>query len=145
MHFDTAETDADEARLNLTPMIDVIFLLIIFFMTVARLTTIVSTAPVDLPEASEADADVTHPPGRLIVNVFGDGRIALGDEVISFGVLRARLRDRPAEAGPVLIRADRLAPLRLVKRVALACVAAGADQVAFGAQPVEPPAEEPDP
>jgi len=142
VQFDDDHGPAERPGLNLTPMIDVIFLLIIFFMTVARLTTVASTAPVDLPEASQADAGTARPPGRVVVNVFDDGRIAFGDEVVTFEALRERLRRRPAGAAPALIRADRRAPLRVVKRVVRACVAAGADEIAFGAHPTGPTAPE---
>ena len=142
MQFDTDQEPAGGPHLNLTPMIDVIFLLIIFFMTVARLTTVASTAPVDLPRAGQADAGATRPPGRVVVNVFDDGRIAFGDEVIGFDDLRRRLRERPPGAAPILIRADRRAPLAVVKRVVGAAVAAGANRISFGAHPVRPPASE---
>jgi len=136
VQFDTDQDPAEGPRIDLTPMIDMIFLLIIFFMTTARLTTVASTAPVALPEASQADAGTARPPGRVVVNVFDDGRIAFGDEVVTMEDLRRRLRERPVGAVPTLIRADRRAPLAAVKRAAQACIAAGADRIAFGAQPV---------
>lgn len=149
MQFDDPARTDDHARPNLTPMIDVIFLLIIFFMTVARLTASVSTAPVDLPAATEADAGAASPPGRVIVNVFGDGRLALGDEAVTLARLREYLavaaQQATAGGAPVLIRADRRAPLGAVKRVVQACLAAGARELAFGAQPTEPPSLEPAP
>jgi biopolymer transport protein ExbD len=135
VQFETSQFHRLEARLNFTPLIDMVFLLNIFFMLTARLTAVGSSVAVELPEASEAQAGRVHPPERLIVNVLADGSLRFGDEPIAMPALRGRLREAGAGAAPVLIRADRNAPLGLVKRVALTCVRAGSVELAFGARP----------
>ncbi len=60
--------------LNMTPMIDIVFLLIIFFMTVSQITKNVS-AEVRLPEVGEAeDIDLPEP---LEIAILRDGEIRL--------------------------------------------------------------------
>lgn len=62
---------------NLTPMIDVTFLLVIFFILVSRITS-VEQVPLELPDPTEP---VSQPPSespRLVLNLVGDGRGEVG-------------------------------------------------------------------
>ena len=63
----------------MTPMIDIVFLLIIFFMTVSQLDQNV-LSPLELPVSSIAD-DRT-PPATLILNIDSQGRLQVNNEVI---------------------------------------------------------------
>ena len=54
----------DDAQLNLTPMIDIVFLLIIFFMVGTRFSEIEQQFDVELPTA-EAVQPMTSPPDAL--------------------------------------------------------------------------------
>ncbi len=59
----------EEMELNMTSMIDIVFLLIIFFMTVTELSKLDSIAAVQLPVADQAY--VKNPPdaGKIVVNI----------------------------------------------------------------------------
>jgi len=67
----------DEPSINMTPMIDVVFLLIIFFMVGARIGEEERNLDVQLPQAAVAQPMIAKP-DALVVNVFEDGRILLG-------------------------------------------------------------------
>ena len=59
--------DSGESKLNLTPMIDVVFLLIIFFMLVTQFSNLKITAGILLPDMTESRE--TESGERLIINV----------------------------------------------------------------------------
>src|SRR6056297_304265 len=78
----------EDLRVELTPMIDVVFLLLIFFMIS---TTFIKTPglSVKLPEASTSVAE--KEPEEVRVYLSKEGDIYLKDEKISLTALRAHL------------------------------------------------------
>ena len=110
--------------IDMTPMIDVIFQLIIFFMCVTDMAD-QSRAVLELPSARKAEPDVAEP-GRLIINVTTDGDIIINGQPRSDGDLRDIFRleaqtspkdHTGAMIRPVYIRADRDVEFRHVHRV----------------------------
>jgi len=92
-----ARRKRDEPRVDLTPMVDVVFLLLIFFMIS---TTFVETPgiTVKLPESSSKV--VEKEPQEIKVYLSSDGTISLQEERVSLEQLRQRLRsygERAAE------------------------------------------------
>ncbi len=70
----------DETSINLTPLIDIVFLLIIFFMVGSRFTELNEAErniPLQVPQVSDARA-LTAPPQKRIINVMQDGRVLAG-------------------------------------------------------------------
>ena len=100
-------------------MVDVVFLLIIFFLTTSSLIE-VTRAELDLPvEQGEAD-DAFRDRGTTI-NITRNGTIIVSQERIEFEELTRRLRamsDASEEELDIVIRADRETDLRHVNRVA---------------------------
>lgn len=97
----------EEPSLNLTPMIDIVFLLVIFFMVGARFTELEQEFDIDLPTVSDA-RPLTSPPDAIDVNILRDGRINVGGTFMSMKELRGTLeqaRLRYADQS-VLIRGD---------------------------------------
>src|SRR5690349_2945226 len=97
----------DEPYINLTPMIDVVFNLLIFFMLATRFADMERQFDVQLPTASSAQP-LTSPPDEIIVNVYSDGRILVSQQALTLEQLEARLKsahDRYADQA-VLIRGD---------------------------------------
>ena len=127
------EPEAGGVELNLTPMIDVVFNLIVFFMIVTDLAQR-EIDEVSLPRSETAVADASEN-GRVIVNIL---RGETGEEVRvrvkgrdydseSLRVLlfssaeRLREADGFASQVPVLIRADERVRWRAVQHVLQAC------------------------
>lgn len=107
---------------DMTPMIDIVFQLLIFFLTTAQLA-MVSRSDLDLPlEAGEQEEDAAE--AGLIVNILPDGSITIADESLSdeaFAVMAEELvlslsPERLSQLRP-LIRADRSAPAARLNRV----------------------------
>lgn len=97
------------SSLSLTPLIDVVFLLLIFFLVASRFEEEERSVDLNLPTASEATA-LTDKPDRVIVNITKDLRYVVQSKTYPPDALQALLTQRSQAAGPgrvsVLIRAD---------------------------------------
>jgi biopolymer transport protein ExbD len=113
-------------------MVDVVFLLIIFFMVSTTFITLESGLPVDLPEASSAEA---QPEGMPTVTIDASERIYLAgselDVTSLVPALQALLRDSDQDV--VVLRADQSVSHGLTVRVMDAIKRAGAARVAIAA------------
>jgi biopolymer transport protein ExbD len=112
--------------LNLTPMIDIAFTLIIFFMVGARFTELERKVDLSVP-AVGSTAALTPTPERRVINVYRDGRVELDRQPVSLSQLTAQLADAQrqyAELG-VVIRGDAEGPFQHVASVLTACRQAG--------------------
>ncbi len=123
---------------NMTPMIDVVFLLIIFFLVSSHLARQEVDIELDLPDARTGqDADPADQARRIVVNVLPEGDIVVAgrpfdpdalSEMIAYESRRGRATTEPLE---VRIRSDRQAPYRLVEPIMRACARAGVWRVTF--------------
>lgn len=97
----------EEPNLNLTPMIDIVFLLIIFFMVGTQFTEMERQYDIQLPTVSDA-LPLTTLPDEITVNVRRSGEIVVKGETRSLEDLQAELQAAQENyAGQaVLIRAD---------------------------------------
>lgn len=115
------------ASLSLTPLIDVVFLLLIFFLVATRFAQEDRELDVVLPSASEA-RPLTETPRELFVNIdreghyFVDGRKVTADEVER--VLNQAVANNPASQS-IVIRADKRVAFDYVVTVMNLCNRAG--------------------
>ncbi len=93
--------------LNLTPLIDVLFLFIIFFMLTGTFKR-VGELQLSLPEASTATVSAQVDEARLELVATEEGGLLLGDESIELADLKAALVARLAAAGDkgILVKAE---------------------------------------
>lgn len=133
----------DEPNLNLTPMIDVVFLLIIFFMVGSQFTEIEHQFDVQVPTVSDAPPPpLTGTPDPLTVNIAEDGTIRLADDTRTLAELEADLKAAKENYADqaVVIRGDGQAAYQHVMDVMAVCQRAGvrtisqAVQLSIGAQ-----------
>jgi biopolymer transport protein ExbD len=104
----------------MTPMIDVVFLLIIFFLVSSHLAQRENRIPVNLPQASSGQQDLPSVTPRLTITIRDDGSIWLGGRRIESKEVRARLVERQQQEGPdleVRIRCDRHVPYSSVEPI----------------------------
>ncbi len=83
---------SEQTTLNLTPMIDIVFLLIIFFMVGTQFTKSERHFDVQLPTVSDAQP-LTSLPDEIVINVLDDDRVLVHDEELSLAQLEKNLRE----------------------------------------------------
>lgn len=94
----TARKRSSGSILNLTPLIDCMFLLVIFIMIAARFEPD-SGISVDLPKASATESDAPKKPQRINVSIDVDGRIFLGQDEVAADDLERRIVEARTEMG----------------------------------------------
>lgn len=116
--------------LDLTPMVDVVFLLVIFFMVSTTFITLESGLPVDLPEAQTS---VAEPSTLPTVTVTKDGQIYFGGVVVAEAQLAAIVRQDLETTGQttVVLRADREVAHGVAVRIMDLLKQAGAQRIAI--------------
>ncbi len=117
------KTQTDELpALNLTPMIDVVFLLIIFFMAASKFAEVEADIDLQLPEVAAA-APLTSAPKQRTVSVEKDGEVRLDGEAVSLADLTSRLAAARNEFPQlsVVIRGDAACPFQYVAAALSAC------------------------
>jgi biopolymer transport protein ExbD len=116
------------AVLSMTPLIDVVFLLLIFFLVASRLSQEDRELDIPLPSAANA-MPMTVEPQELIVNIDQDGVIFVNNQRLDSKqfqrMLAQVIADNPLGQS-VLIRADRRVPLQTPVDVMDICLQSGA-------------------
>jgi biopolymer transport protein ExbD len=149
--------DEPVAEMDMTPMIDCVFQLLIFFMVTASLTKVDKAIDIHLPVAPKAAIPEEEAlRGRGVINIAPLGT-AVGDGTVTEDrpfLIAGRLVDEPglvkiiserAAADPdfrVYLRADRDAEFRITKRAIRACASAGVFDIIFGTYQAKEAGEE---
>ena len=119
--------------INLTPMIDVILTLLIFFMAATKLYDWdEKVLDIQVPNVPSAQP-LTELPDEISLRVAQDGTIGYNDDLVDLAEAKRRLliaRRNYAEQG-VMIRADGRVPHQKVAEIMSACHAAGIGHVTF--------------
>jgi biopolymer transport protein ExbD len=122
------------AYINMTPMIDVTFQLIIFFLLSSRLAQQETQMELELPAAASGRQAVDDERPRLTVNVSANSGVTLGSTQMRADEMAERLRVERQRLGgdlEVRIRADRSVPYSTVGPILLACAEADIWNVTF--------------
>ena len=108
MKFSGRERRAKAPALALTSMLDVIFLLLCFFVTVSVFSQWESEISIQLPSAATGEQP-ERLPGEIIVNLAKDGTIRVNGTSLTLDDLQSRLAkiSKFYPGQPVIIRADR--------------------------------------
>lgn len=126
----------EEGGVNMTPMIDVVFQLIIFFVCTVELERQAIDESIRLSMAPHGPAVEQKDPREVIVEVDAKGRISVARQHMSEAFLRNLLRNVVSSHGqttPVLIRAAGGAKHEDVRKVMDAAAYAGLWKVSFAA------------
>ncbi len=127
--------EGTEVKMDMTPMIDVVFLMIIFFMIVSDMSQ-QDLADITLPMAEQAVDDKTEK-GRMIVNIYPNGEIEIKkqkyptlDDQAAISALRSYLASEVSKGEKdaqglseraLLIRADKTTKFKEVQKVMRIC------------------------
>ncbi|MCH2116108.1 MAG: biopolymer transporter ExbD [Pirellulales bacterium] len=116
----------DQPTLNLTPMIDVVFLLIIFFMVATKFSELEQNIELEVPEVASAGANRTPATPRTVA-VYEDGHIELDGQQATLQELRSRLAANRAQDPDlnVVVRGDGQCDFQHIASAMAACRDAG--------------------
>jgi biopolymer transport protein ExbD len=124
--------EPEEAKFAMAPMIDMVFLLLVFFMCASHLNSL-KNLEIEIPKATKGVIPKDRP-DRWVVNIKKDGSVYSGDQPVTIeqlkGLVTARLKEKADTK--VYVRADASAQHRQVKNVMNAMAQAGVDDFIFG-------------
>jgi biopolymer transport protein ExbD len=119
---------------NMTPAIDVVFQLIIFFLCTSHLARVESSQRVNLPDARSGQSEQDSV-SRRIVTVLADETLLVGGSPIGERGIADMLRElkaaQPKGDIELRIRSDRAAPYRAIEPLLLECARNGIWKVSF--------------
>ena len=131
--FNPASQQMPTAEINMTPLVDVMLVLLIIFMITAPLMT--HSVKVELPRA--ASTPTPDQPPALQVSIDTDNRVFVGSEAVDRNSLESRFRDAVATDANVEmhLKADRSTRYESVAETMSAARRAGLTKIGFVTQP----------
>jgi biopolymer transport protein ExbD len=143
-----AVVSEEGVNVNMSPMIDLVFLLLIFFMVASTLIDKMIDPEVKPPVAKDALVRESLSKGRVLINILEDGTLrneqkqSITEEEITRLVKAVDAENKRQGEGvetQVLIRADRDSPVEFTKKVVSAAGSGGVMNFIFSARRVEVP------
>ena len=130
-----AKSRNEDVSLDMTPMIDVVFQLIIFFVVTLKMSDDKDTT-IKLADGKNGIVLTQEelPPSQLTIDVSRSGRVSLCNITLTDKMLEQKIKERKARYGaefPCMIRADKNTRHRDVARVMNICAACGVWKLSF--------------
>ncbi|GHB08220.1 ExbD/TolR family protein [Salinicola rhizosphaerae] len=97
------DTSDDSTGIDLTPMLDVVFIMLIFFIVTTSFIK-ESGVEIDRPESSQATA---RPDTQVLVAITAEGAVWVDGEAVDAHRVGARVADLVSDDGSVVVQADR--------------------------------------
>ena len=134
-HLDDIHFEEEENEINLTPMLDVVFIMLIFFIVTA---SFVKEAGIDISRPSAATAERKER-GNILVAITENNQIWIDRRQVDPRALRANIERLHAEnpQGSVVIQADEKSENGLLVKVMDAARLAGVTNVSLAAEIVK--------
>jgi len=131
----------------MTPLVDIVFQLIVFFMVVSQVVT-AEREPMNLPSPQHSQAKAKQHPDRIVINLFADAKgniakIKVNANVVAnlSGLIDVLLKEGQgleARGGSVILRADKNLQFKNVRKVLKAISNAGISRLEIAAQQENP-------
>ena len=125
---------------DITSLIDVIFLLIIFFLAASHFVKSEAREKIDLPAAVEGEDEQNEQGGRLIVTISKEGVLSVAGRVVAMEEIRQMLFDgftKDRDKFEVRIRGDKAVPYKHIEPLMIECAKIGIVKLKFGVVPGE--------
>lgn len=125
--------------MNLVPLIDVLLILLIFFIVTFAMARFETELEISVP-AADASTDSKRRVGELVINVRMDGTIVWNSKVLTEQALTAQLNEiaRYNRKQAIIIRGDVSTPYEKIVRVLDATHRAGLYHVSFATTKPQP-------
>ncbi|MYE49501.1 MAG: biopolymer transporter ExbD, partial [Gammaproteobacteria bacterium] len=122
----------EEAEINITPMLDIVFIMLIFFIVT---TSFVKELGVDLDRPSNAPVQEKKRSEVIPVRIDSNGQVFVEDRLVEEGAIRANIVSGLAGKpdATVVVIADRNADSRFIVTVVDQARVAGAEKVSLAA------------
>ncbi len=129
----------DPPSINMIPMIDILFNLIIFLLVGTEFATMERNISLRVPEVADKGA-LSRAPQQHVVNVYGDGAMTLNDAPVTLDQLADRLAAARAQSNElgVLVRGDGQGRFQRIAEVLNACKQAGIQELAISVRMILP-------
>lgn len=126
MRFIRRTPEVEEPEFQMAPMIDIIFLLLIFFMVISTFQKLEDVKGLSLPVADQSETKRSNY-GEIVINVTGDGKVVFNKMEYELEELLSVLSGETGlvEVQKVTIRGDRNVPHAYIAGVMKVCQAAG--------------------
>ena len=123
----------DEAQINITPMLDIVFIMLIFFIVT---TSFVKEYGVDVNRPSNAPVEEQQQSEIIAVRIDENDQIYIQDRLVDVRAIRANIESSLASQpdAAVVVIADRAADAGLLVRVVDQARVAGAERVSIAAR-----------
>ena len=129
-------------RFNITPLIDIVFLLIIFFLVASHFTRNENVETVELASATNTNQQKTNSPRKLVITITADEKYHVAGNNVTIQEIDNIINSRNEGVDPSLtvangddyevrIRTDKRVPYRLVEPIILSCARAGISNIQF--------------
>jgi len=109
-------------ELNLTPLIDVVFNLVIFFLVASHFAGTEPSETVDLPRVAQSQDDAV--PRRLTVTVRADGTYSIAARSVTLAEVEEAIEQQAGEAPQdcaVRVRGDKAAQFQFIEPIMVTC------------------------
>jgi biopolymer transport protein ExbD len=129
------QRETEDSEVNMTPMLDVVFIMLIFFIVTASFVK-ESGIDVNRPDAATAEKKER---GNILVAITDTGQIWVDKRQVDPRALRANIERLHAEnpQGAVVIQADEESKNKLLVQVMDAARLAGVDNVSLAAEVID--------
>ena len=130
-YFNSLQNDDESQNVDLTPLIDMVFILLIFFIVT---TVFVKDKAMDIDRPSQASEGKVSKSSLLIV-ITANGQIRAGGDIISINSVRSWVKYRLSDdTTPVVILADKQADVQYLAEVMDECKLAGAKKLSLATE-----------
>jgi biopolymer transport protein ExbD len=136
----------EDPEFQIAPMIDILLVLLVFFMSISSTEVLQKTEGVNLPVAKDAKVADKNTKGQTVVNILwseinNSGSILMDEKTYKDAEETVPILQRSVQANPkmrVLIRADKKVRYEFLKHVMMAAGKAGVGNVTFSVVDKDP-------
>ncbi len=138
--FDTSEYQKQRPAIQMAPLIDIVFLTLVFFMTISVMSQMETELNISVPKTKVA-SEPSRSAGDIIINITKEGRFVVNQKELNLTGLEDML-NRVSELFPnqqVIIRADQNTYHKFVVQVLDVCASANIWDISFSTVNEEAP------
>ncbi len=132
VNLNISDYQKQRPAVQMAPLIDIVFLTLIFFMVLSIFNQLESEISISVPKAKESK-EIVRSPGEIIINILRDGTVIVNQKKLTYEDLEKMLQRISTlfPDQPVIIRADENTYHKYVVNVLDACASADIWNVSF--------------